>query len=152
MSDHTDAAERGDLPIERVRPCGSYTPGHDMHYIQARLSREAGERRAARIASVDDDGTITFADGTTLWNHDPVRLRGLLARHDSDVTLGTHGVMRLPHDGSEYCFCVADEATPCPGPADPPTSIEDVARQVLERGGVMISGQEVLRLIEERRE
>jgi len=150
VSDHSDA-ERGDLPIERVRPCGSYTPGHDVHYIQARKSREAGDRRSARIGSVEDNGTITFADGTTLWNHDPARLRGLLAIHGSDVSLRAYGVMGLPHDGSEYCFCVAPEATPCPGRADPPGSLEDVVRQVAERGGIMISGQNLLRLVEQRR-
>ena len=121
MSDHFDAAEGGDLPIERVRPCGSYTPGHDMHYIQARKSREAGERRPARIDSVDDDGTITFADGTTLWNHDPARLQGLLAIHGSDVSLRAYGVMGLAHDGGEYCFCVAPERRRAPARRIRPT-------------------------------
>ena len=59
--------------------------------------------------------------------------------------------MGLPHDGGEYCFCVAPRATPCPGPADPPDSFEDVVRQVAERGGVMISGQSLLRLVEQKR-
>jgi hypothetical protein len=151
MNDRSDATEHGDAPIERVRPCGSYTPGHDVHYIQARKSGEAGAGQAAHIVSVDDDGTITFADGTTLWNHDPDRLRGLLERHGFDVRLCAYGVMKLPHDATAYCFCVAPAATPCPGPVGPPESFEDVVRQVAERGGVMISGQELLRLAEERR-
>ena len=59
----------------RQRTCGAYRYGHDMHFIQARLSLEDGPGVTARIASVADDGTITFTDGTRLWNHDPERLR-----------------------------------------------------------------------------
>jgi hypothetical protein len=152
MGDHSDASEKRDLPLERVRYCGSFTPGHDVHYIQARRSAEAREQRPARIDSIANDGTITFDDGSTLWNHDPVRLRGLVARHGPAVLLCALGVMRLPHGGSTYCFCVAPGATPCPDRAAPaPESLEDVARQVAERGGVMISGQELLRLVEQRR-
>jgi hypothetical protein len=151
MDDHSDAPIGAASPTDRVRGCGSYTPGHDVHYIQTRVSRAAGERRAARIDAVHDDGTITLADGTTLWNHDPTRLRGLLARHGSDVWLGAHGVMRLSRHGGDYCFCVASEATPCPAPAAPPDSLEDVVRQAAERGGFMISGQQLLRLVDEKR-
>ena len=143
--------------------CDAYTPGHDVHPIQARKSWEAGAGQAARIVSVDDDGTITFADGSTRWNHDPARLRGLLARHGSDVSLGAYGVMKLGHDDGRlvdderfvvdlhYCFCVGPGPTPCPGPAQPPESLEELVRQAVERGGVLISGREVLRLVEQRR-
>src|SRR5438128_1656577 len=57
--------------------CGSYHPGHDVHVISA-LHGERGEPRTIR--AIADDGTITFTDGSTAWNHDPARLRIILDR------------------------------------------------------------------------
>jgi hypothetical protein len=50
--------------------CKKYQPGHQVRWIQARLSREAKTRQAKLIESIDDDGTIRFAAGTTMWNHE----------------------------------------------------------------------------------
>jgi hypothetical protein len=95
--------------------CGAYTPGHDVHYIQARLSGENGMGMPARIERVDDDGTIEFVDGSTLWNHDPERLRVILERFGNDVFLMSRGVLRLPNDTGAYLICVADTVNPCRG-------------------------------------
>jgi hypothetical protein len=85
-----------------------------MHYIQARLSREHGLGEPRTIRDVAGDGTITFADGTTRWHHDPLRLRLALVRYGAEVRLGTHGVLRVPDGGgSTYCFCVSETTSPC---------------------------------------
>jgi hypothetical protein len=137
-----------DVPPKSVPPvkrCGSYGYGHDVHYIQARLSREAGPGRAVTFSSVSDGGIITFTDGSSLWNHDPARLRALASRHGREMMLGPRGVLRIPHDdGSWYCISVATEPDPCrPETADVIPG-ESVLDEVMRRGGVVRSVRSVL--------
>src|SRR5438309_1825098 len=73
--------------IPPVRYCGSYDLGHDVHFIQVRLSREIC---ASVVENVGDTGTIVFNDGTTVWNHDPERLRRF-----SRSAAGTFGVSEV---------------------------------------------------------
>ncbi|MDA1093573.1 MAG: hypothetical protein O3A25_09945 [Acidobacteria bacterium] len=130
-----------------VLQCGSYRPGHMLHFIQVRKSGQSGPGTPATVTRVDDDGTITFADGTTKWNHEPERLRAALERHGSGVFRGAFGVLRVPTGPGRFlCFCLGDEPTRCPGAAPPPKSIEDLVAQAKERGGWVISGPAFLRL------
>ena len=48
--------------IPQPRACGLYVPGHDVHFIQARLAGES-EIGESVIEDVANDGTIPFADG-----------------------------------------------------------------------------------------
>ena len=123
------------------------------HFIQVRKSLESGPGTPATVTRVDDDGTITFADGTTKWNHEPGRLRAALARHGSGVFLGAFGVLRVPKGrGVSMWFGLGDGPTPCPDAAAPPTSLDDFVARAKERGGSVISGSTLLRLVEERKE
>lgn len=81
MSDRPDASN-----IPRPYRCGQYRPGHDVHYIQARKSSELSPTGEAFIHAIADNGTITFADGSTRWNHDPVRLRAIVDERGADLT------------------------------------------------------------------
>ena len=100
-------------PVSTAGSCGTYGAGHDVHHIQARLSLKDGLGSSRTVASVDDDGTITFTNGTSAWNHDPRRLRALLAQHGHGVWIGTKNVLRIPCPGGAYCISIADEPTPC---------------------------------------
>ena len=123
--------------------CGAYRPGHDVHFIQARLSWEDGPGEPRTIESVADDGTIKFNDGTRLWNHDPARLCAILEIHGKDVLLGTHGVLRVPNGAGAYCVSVTEQRDPCrpeTGEARPGESIVD---ELIRRGGVMRAISEV---------
>ena len=109
--------------IPTPRRCGQYTPGHDVHYIQARLSSEHPPRHEAVIENIADDGTITFADGSTLWNHDPVRLRAIVEAHSAHVELRTHGVLAVTNPtagggdvGSRTAGCRENPAAATPMP------------------------------------
>jgi hypothetical protein len=117
--------------------CGAFRPGHDMHYIQARLCSEAGPGVPSRVDRVDDDGTIHLADGTTVWNHDPEGVRKLLSARGNDVFVASHGVLRVPDETGAYMVCVSTAPDPCrPETAEviPGESIRD---EVLRRGGTI---------------
>ena len=142
---------RDDTPafdLGPARQCGAYTPGHEVHFIQFKLSSREGPGTPARVGAVDDDGTIHFADGTTKWNHEPERLRRAIEHSGSRVLLGAQHVLKVPHDGGGYWFCLGDGPTPCPGPAEAPTSLDDLVARAKERGGFLIRGTEALRLRE----
>jgi hypothetical protein len=122
--------------------CGSYHPCHDVHLISA-LHGDRGEPRTIR--AVADDGTITFRDGSTVWNHDPHRLRVILDRCGHEVRLGSR-LLTVPHGRvSEYVFSVSDEPDPC----DPDTAGERPGESILDelirRGGVLRSGRSALK-------
>lgn len=134
-----------------ARRCGSYRPGHEVHYIQARKSREAGPGTSATVTAVDDDGTIHFADGTTKWHHEPRRLGRALELGGTGVQLCPFGLLRVPNGDGAHIFCVGDEPSPCPGPAAPPETLEDLVTQIEERRGFLLPGVDVLRLVEEWR-
>jgi hypothetical protein len=96
-----------------VRSCGSYHYGHDVHFIQARLSSESGPGERRTVADIDDDGTIRFVAGAPVWNHDPERLRTVLSVYGPQVRIGSHGVLRVPSERGAYCFSIATERDPC---------------------------------------
>lgn len=119
--------------------CGAFRPGHDIHFIQARLCSEAGPGVPSRVEQVDDDGTIHLADGTTLWNHDPEGVRDLFAVRGAEVFVASHGVLRVPNETGSYMICVSNAPDPCrPETAEviPGESIRD---EVLRRGGAIRS-------------
>jgi hypothetical protein len=60
------------------RSCGSYGPGHQMHWIQAKKSWEEGPEISVSNLVVHDDGLVDLEGyelKLTMWNHDPDRLR-----------------------------------------------------------------------------
>ena len=126
--------------------CDQYTPGHDVHYIQYRLSRREPPISETVIEAIADDGTITFVDGSTLWNHDPVRLRAIVEAHSAHVELLTQGVLAVtnPTGGGDYMVCVAEAATPCADVPAGPRPGESLLDELTRRGGVLRPGRQVL--------
>jgi hypothetical protein len=130
----------GDLPL--VHDCGSYYPGHDVHPMTAIRGDRGGPRT---IRAVADDGTISFTDGSTRWNHDPVRLRVILDRCGNEVRLGPHGLLTVPHGRSdEYCFSVSDEPDPCRPETAEDRPGESMFDELHRRGGFFRSGRAAL--------
>ena len=64
------------------RSCGSYGPGHLMHWIQLKKSHEDGQPIIkVKVVAVDDDGRVEIEGDDlklTLWYHDPDQLRSAL--------------------------------------------------------------------------
>jgi hypothetical protein len=119
--------------------CGSYTPGHEIHHIQARLCTEAGPGEPNQVERVDDDGTIHLVDATTLWNHDPEALRHVLQAYGNDVFVASHGVLRVPNPESSFMFCVSREPRPCRPETAEVLSGESIVDELRRRGGFLRS-------------
>jgi hypothetical protein len=70
----------GIRPINRS--CGSYGPGHLMHWIQAKKSHEEGQPIIkVKVVAVHDDGRVEIQGDDLelmLWYHDPDHLRSAL--------------------------------------------------------------------------
>jgi hypothetical protein len=68
--------------MPRNHSCGSYGPGHLMHWIQAKKSHEDGQPIIkVKVAAVHDDGRVEIEGDDlklTLWYHDPDHLRSAL--------------------------------------------------------------------------
>lgn len=124
--------------------CGNYRVGHDLHFIQARLSRENGLGEERTIVSVADDGVITFTRGAPVWNHDPERLRTILVERGNAVRLASHGVLRVPHDDGDYCFSVCDEPDPCRVETSEVRPGESISDELIRRGGFLRSIRSII--------
>lgn len=142
------------MSIERVRNCGLYIPGHDVHWIQAKRgwSDEVNLPAPGHLAEVWPDGLVVVeidGDVRRLWNHNPERLEALVARNRGQISHQPEwGLMSTPSDGGRYQFCVADADHPDlrPCPAHPPTG--NPYELLMEAGGFSIPGSEALRWIE----
>lgn len=112
------------------QPCGSYGPGHLVHWIQAKKSHEPDQPViGVKIVAVHDDGRVELEGGAnlTLWHHEAHRLRGVLGSpaewrprfHVLQVASGT------------YSLAALDRVAPCVPPIRRrPT---ETVRQYIER-------------------
>lgn len=139
------------MSIERARSCGLYLPGHDVHWIQARLSVEEELQRPSTpglLLGVQPDGLVVVeVNGVVrrLWNHDTDRLEQLVARNRGEVSHQPgFGLLKTPSEKSSYLFCVADADSPDLRPclAHPPTG--GPLELLREAGGFSIPGPEAL--------
>ena len=68
--------------MPRNSSCGSYGPGHLLHWIQQKKSHEDGQPIIrVKVVGVHDDGRVDIEGQDlklTLWYHDPDRLRSAL--------------------------------------------------------------------------
>lgn len=133
--------------VPRPCNCDSYTRGHTVHWVQERASRRVGPEQPCTVRDVTDDGTITFADGSTCWHHDPQRLRIALANVGNQALLCALGVLRV-QDATDpqvrHCFSVDSAASPCLLPRVVPG--ESIAVETARRGGAT---RDVAELLEE---
>lgn len=64
------------------RSCGSYGPGHCVHWVQAKKSHEPGQPVIkVKVVAAHDDGRVDIEGddlARTLWHHDVDDLRAAL--------------------------------------------------------------------------
>jgi hypothetical protein len=106
MSEHVDD-QPGPPPAQEW--CWRYTPGHRVHWIQAKLAvRTPGT--AYRLVGSDGGHVTVRREGTgaeEVWRlHDAPRLvAATVAAGTSTVHLHEHGLLAVPApDGSRSCF------------------------------------------------
>jgi hypothetical protein len=132
--------------------CALYKPGHQVHFIQAKLGweQDPANRRTGTLISVQDDGWISVdVDGEVLrfWNHAPARARACFQESGGRVGLPGHCLLHAPTETGNYCFCVStDGPTPCAGP---PPAGASLTEQIKSHGGLFLSGPEIRRLLQD---
>ena len=127
--------------------CGLYLPGHDPHWIQAKLAHkpEAIPPESGHLLEVREDGLVVVqVQGVVhqLWNHDPARLERLAKVNRGRITYQPGFGLLTTRSGpsSRFLFCVAKVEDPDrrPCPKSPPTgSLPEV---LTEAGGFSIPG------------
>ena len=105
-----------------------------------------------RVLEVQPSGFVVVeVDGFLhrLWNHDPDRVKRLVARNDGAISYQRgFGLLRTKSADGSYLFCVADFDSPKrrPCPTSPPTGT--LVELLQSAGGFSIPGPEFLRLID----
>ncbi len=113
------------MPYNKIRPidrsCGSYRPGHQVHWIQAKKAVEEEQPVIDVAVVVHDDGLVDIDGGElnlTLWNHDPDRLRSAMDYWGRAVWKPRYHVLSLPGlFGYVFSMATLDKRAECwPGP------------------------------------
>lgn len=140
----------------RATHCGLYLPGHDVHWIQAKVSLkgDAIPPEPGHVLQVRSDGLlIVEVQGSVhrLWNHDPDRLELLVSANGGRVTYqpGFSLLRTASEEGGRYLFCVAAADAPDrrPCPEGPPTG--SLTERLRAAGGFSVSGPDALRMLDE---
>lgn len=124
----------GSTAMSQNRSCGSYGPGHLVHWIQAKKTHEPGQPIIkVKVVAVHDDGRVDIeGDGLnlTLWNHDAEKLRSAVGVGGSAEWIPKFHVLRMFSAGS-FNLATLDRVEPCVPPARRrPT---ETTRQFIER-------------------
>jgi len=135
------------------RKCGLYLPGHEVHWIQARLSGNDIEnpREDGHLIAIEDDGTIVFKiDGNIkierAWNHEPKRIAAFAAQSGGRVIIHRRwhilGVPDMRQVGATFLFCIGDPDDHRECPSEPPTG--DPLDLLAETGGFSMRGVDAI--------
>ena len=105
--------------MPRNRSCGSYGPGHLMHWIQGKKSYEDGQPIIkVKVTAVHDDGRADIEGHglrLTLWHHDPDHLRSALCLGGRAECRPTYHVLYVISGGS-FNLATLDQVQPCKPP------------------------------------
>ena len=137
---------------KKAPPCDLYAPGHLVHYIQAKQAA-LGDQPVSwgRLDHVDGDGVITveFLDRVEqFWNHRPEEIHRVAQRGDKVRIARSWGLLSVHRRFDKLItVCVADADAPwraC-SVADDPRSLDELSERLLDRGGFIVPGRDVVR-------
>ena len=120
--------------MPRNRSCGSYGPGHLMHWIQGKKSHEDGQPIIkVKVVAVHDDGRVEIQGDDlklTLWYHDPGHLRSALCFGGRAEWKPKYHVLYVISSGS-FNLTTLDKVGACKPPIRRETT--ETTRQFIER-------------------
>lgn len=123
--------------------CSCFHAGHKVHWVQMQVSQREGPGEPCTVASVADDGVITLADGSTLWHHDPARLRAALVHTGNQALLAPRSILKVDSEDGWCCFSVAQEPDPCDELCSVVIPGESIVDELKRRGGFTVDPMEV---------
>jgi len=112
-------------PAPPVRTCGSYRPGHDVHYIQARRLADAPGFRVVALDLVDPTTVQLTLDfhgegdpegywGLTQYHHDAARIEHTWEERGDGFLVSTGKLLKIGTPLVHACFSVGNHpVTPC---------------------------------------
>lgn len=136
--------------------CVLYTPGHSIHWIQARLTWKNPKHHAAvTITEIDEVGfVVETSDGPVRFlNHDTVSLQRYVDQVGREGSLVGYGVLQLPTtaEGAIPMICVirdegepldrciqSDDLPALPSGATPTQIAEHLLEAVNRQGGATV--------------
>jgi len=106
----------GVTAMSQNRSCGSYGPGHLMHWIQGKKSHDDGQPIIkVKVVAVHDDGRVEIEGDElklTLWYHDPDHLRSALIFGGRAEWKPRYHVLYVISSGS-FNLATVDKVKPC---------------------------------------
>jgi hypothetical protein len=96
------------------RPCGIYSPGHRVHFIQARKAAAEKGEPATLLGIRDSTIVLGVGDGVRVYgNHDPRRVQAFADQLGEEVSLIQHWhVLRIAGDGRWWLFSLVTNGPP----------------------------------------
>jgi hypothetical protein len=146
--------ERATRSAEEHPACDLYVPGHLVHFIQAKKAWESDDPvRWGRFEGVDDGCLVVrFLDGYAgrYRIHRPSEVVRVAARGEK-VRVSERwrfaSISRRFEQLLGVCIALPDDPSrPCSVAPDEPTSIEDPADRLAERGGFLVPGRRAAQL------
>ena len=105
--------------------CASFHLGHNVHWIQSKLSLEEGNCERCRIEEIRDDGFVVLSNGIIRWHHSATAVRKAAEALGSTVNWRGHGLLAFVTDEGELQLSTADEPSPCVPPNRPNLRLVD---------------------------
>ena len=91
------------------RGCSRYVPGHEVHYIQSRISlEELGVVERGRVEAIGDLVSVRVeGELRRYWNHDLARFARAIERFGPDVAIQERwSMLRVPGRIGSFCFSI----------------------------------------------
>ena len=121
------------IPIDQS--CGSYRPGHQVHWIHAKKASEKDQPLIAVSVTFRGDGWVDIEGrdlSLTLWTHEATRLHQVWDTCERAVWKPKWHMLSLPGpNGSYFNMATWDERTPCIEKVGPPADLHTTVDRVL---------------------
>jgi hypothetical protein len=121
------------IPIDRS--CGSYRPGHQVHWIHAKKASEKDQPLVAVSITFRGYGWVDIQGrdlSWTLWTHEATRLHQVWDTCGCAVWKTRWHMLSLPGPyGSCFNMATWDERTPCLEKVGPPADLHTTVDRVL---------------------